>query len=73
MKTSQRGEVDTKTQPKVWMSAREAAAYVGIHYPTFTRLATKGVVPRTLVEGTKRTYRYNINALDKWMFEHQES
>ncbi len=65
--------MDTKTQPKVWMSAREAAAYVGIHYPTFTRLATKGVVPRTLVEGTKRTYRYNINALDKWMFEHQES
>ena len=54
------------------MGAKEAAAYIGIAYPKFTSLATEGRVPRTLVPGTKRTYRYDRRVLDEWMLRHQE-
>jgi hypothetical protein len=54
------------------MSAKEAAAYIGIAYAKFTALATAGKIPRTLVPGTKRTYKYNVRQLDEWMLRHQE-
>lgn len=61
-----------ETKEKLWLTAREAAAHVGIPYARFTQLAKRGLIPRTLVPGTKGTYRYNVEVLDKWMLEHQE-
>lgn len=62
-----------ETTHRTWLSAKEAAAYLGINYPRFTRLANRGGVPRTLVPGTIRTYRYNVDVLNEWMLENQES
>ncbi len=61
-----------ETKPRTWLTAREAADYLNINYPRFTRLANKGHIPRTLIEGTKRTYRYKTDLLDRWMLDHQE-
>ncbi len=61
-----------ETKQRTWLTARQAAEYLGLNYPRFTRLANQGEVPRTLVPGTKRTYRYNLEVLDQWMFENQE-
>jgi excisionase family DNA binding protein len=61
-----------ETKQRTWLTAKEAAEYLGINYPRFTRLANQGVVPRSLVPGTIRTYRYNVDVLDQWMLENQE-
>ena len=61
-----------ETKPKTWLTPREAAEHVGMNYPRFTKLAKEAGIPRTLLPGTARTYRYNVGRLDRWMLEHQE-
>lgn len=74
LKTQEKGGgLQAQERQRVWMSAKEAAAYVGIAYPKFTALGTQGRIPRTLIPETKRTYRYNRHVLDEWMLKHQES
>lgn len=60
-----------ETKTKTWLTPREAAEHVGMNYPRFTKLAKAAGIPRTLLPGTTRTYRYNVNQLNTWMLEHQ--
>ena len=66
-------ETKQDTAQRTWLTPRQAADYVGINYPRFTRIAKREGIPRTLVPGTKRTYRYKISNLDEWMHANEEN
>lgn len=61
-----------ETTEQTWLTAKQAAEHVNVRYSRFTQISNRGLVPRTLVPGTKRTYRYSLEALDSWMIENQE-
>lgn len=48
-----------------WMTAEQAAEFLGINHSEFKRLAAAGEIPRHSVQG--RCYRYNAHELTNWL------
>jgi excisionase family DNA binding protein len=54
--------------PKGWMKARQAAAYMGVHYQTFLDWVGDGEmdVPKIPLPGAGKDFRYMKEMLDEW-------
>jgi hypothetical protein len=54
--------------PKRWMKARQAAAYVGVHYQTFLNWCNdpETNVPKIPLPGKGHDFRFTKEMLDEW-------
>ena len=59
---------NTSAFPERFVSATEAATFLGIHPKTLQRLARSGLVPaHPFGEGTRKHWRYLLSELDVWL------
>jgi excisionase family DNA binding protein len=60
-----RERAETEDQPRQWMDARDAAAYLGVHRDTVRKLAAEGAIPVHQDGPGSRLY-FRRAELDEW-------